>query len=294
MSEILILLTETLGDAPAIALAGLAVGLIFGVAAQKSRFCLRASVVEFSRGRLGPRMAVWLLCFSTALLWTEGMAALGLLDLGRSRWLSQPGSISGAVLGGLIFGAGMVLARGCPGRLLVLGATGNLRAILSGLVFAVAAQISLYGLAAPSRSALAMLEVTDGPNPQVIAMAGLPEGASVGLGIAFVLGALWLARRNRVSATLLVFGSGVGFAAAAGWLLTYRLSTIAFEPVPVESLTFSGPSADMLMFTLLPGRPIDFDIGLVPGVFLGAFLAARRGASWPGRAGRARSRCTAI
>ena len=284
MDDILIWLTETLGDAPTIALAGLGVGVIFGVAAQKSRFCLRASVVEFARGQLGPRMAVWLLCFSTALLWTEAMVALGLLDLGPSRWLSQPGSISGAVLGGLIFGTGMVLARGCPGRLLVLGATGNLRAILSGLVFAVAAQVSLYGLAAPVRSSLAMLEVTDGANPQVIAMAGLPEIASIWVGIAFTLGALWLARRNRVSARLLVFGSGVGFAAAAGWLVTYRLSGIAFDPVPVESLTFSGPSADSLMFVLLPDRAIDFDIGLVPGVFLGAFLAAAQGRelAWQG------------
>jgi len=284
MSEILIRLTERLGDAPAVALAGLAVGILFGVAAQKSRFCLRASVVEFARGRLGPRMAVWLLCFSTALLWTEGMAALGVIRLSESRWLAQPGSISGAVLGGLIFGAGMVLARGCPGRLLVLGATGNLRAILSGLVFAVAAQVSMSGIAAPLRSALAALGLTPGPNPQILAMAGLPQGSAVALGAGFALLALWLARRNRVSARLLIFGSGVGFAAAAGWLLTFQLGTVAFDPVPVESLTFSGPSADMLMFVLLPGRALDFDIGLVPGVFLGAFLAALHGRelAWQG------------
>ena len=284
MDSTLVWLAETLGDSTAVALAGLAVGLIFGVAAQKSGFCLRASVVEFARGRLGPRMAVWLLCFSTALLWTEGMAALGLVDLAPSRWLSQPGSISGAVMGGLIFGAGMVLARGCPGRLLVLSATGNLRAILSGLVFAVAAQVSLHGLAAPARNALAGLRVTEGENPQILALAGLPGGSAVVLGLAFTAGALWLAQRNQVSARLLVFGSGVGFAAAAGWLVTYRLAGIAFEPVPVESLTFSGPSADMLMFVLMPDRALDFDIGLVPGVFLGAFLAALHGRelAWQG------------
>jgi len=42
----------------------------------------------------------------------------------------------------------------------------------------------------------------------------------------------------------------------------------------VESLTFSGPSADMLMFFLLPDAGLDFDIGMVPGVAAGAFLAA--------------------
>lgn len=283
-SALLTALLDRFGDAGTVTIAGLVVGLIFGVSAQKSRFCLRASVVEFARGRLGPRLAVWLLCFSTALLWTEGLAAAGLLDLAESRWLAQPGSISGAIIGGLIFGAGMVLSRGCPGRLLVLSATGNLRAILSGLVFAVTAQISLSGLGAGLRTRLAALSTTEGPNPQVMSLAGLPDGSTIALAVAFTGAALWLAARNRVSARLLVFGSGVGFAAAAGWLLTYRLSGLTFDPTPVESLTFSGPSAEMLMFTLLPEVEIDFDIGLVPGVFLGAFLAALHGRelAWQG------------
>ncbi|MDJ0930482.1 YeeE/YedE thiosulfate transporter family protein [Breoghania sp.] len=49
----------------------------------------------------------------------------------------------------------MVLARGCASRLLVLSATGNLRALLSGLVFAVVAQASLRGILRPTREWLA-------------------------------------------------------------------------------------------------------------------------------------------
>ncbi|WP_285669741.1 YeeE/YedE family protein [Paralimibaculum aggregatum] len=287
VAEILEGLLETLGEAETVALAGLAVGLVFGVAAQRSRFCLRASVVEFARGRLGPRMAVWLLCFATALLWTQALIFAGEIDLAESRWLGQPGSVSGAVLGGLVFGAGMVLARGCPGRLLVLAATGNLRAILSGLVFAVAAQMSLHGLLAGPRGRLAAEIVTPGPNPDLAAAAGLPGWAGIALGAGFTLAALWLAWRNRVSARLLVFGSGVGFAAAAGWWITHALAGLTFAPTPVESLTFSGPSADMLIYVLTPAPALDFDIGLVPGVFLGAFLAALAAGEleWQGWAG---------
>ena len=46
--------------------------------------------------------------------------------------MAVPGSWSGAILGGLLFGVGMVLARGCSGRLLVLAATGNLRSVVAG------------------------------------------------------------------------------------------------------------------------------------------------------------------
>jgi len=142
----------------------------------------------------------------------------------------------------------------------------------------------------------AQLSVTPGPNPEITQLAGLPSGTGLALGVAAALGALWLARRERVPARLLVFGSGVGFAAAAGWWATSRLSRLAFEPVPVESLTFSGPSADSLMFVLLPERVLDFDIGLVPGVFLGAFLAAllARELAWQGWDGAAAMRRSVI
>ncbi len=42
----------------------------------------------------------------------------------------------------------------------------------------------------------------------------------------------------------------------------------------IESVTFTGPSASTLMFFLAPERILEFDVGLVAGVFAGAFLAA--------------------
>jgi uncharacterized membrane protein YedE/YeeE len=65
-----------------------------------------------------------------------------------------------------------------------------------------------------------------------------------------------------------------------GWLLTSTLAMQSFEPVGVESITFSGPSADVLMYTLVPAEALDFDIGLVPGVFIGAAAAALWAREW--------------
>lgn len=266
---------EATGDLGFIVLAGAVVGMVFGASAEQSKFCLRAAAVEIARGTTGPRFAVWLLTFSTALLWTQGMHLAGVIDLGQSRWLASPGTISGAVLGGLIFGVGMVLARGCPGRLLVLGATGNLRAILSGLVFAVVAQMSLYGVLSPVRAQLSGAWITQGPNPEGLHLLGLPPAAGLAIALAFAVGALVISFRNRVAIRTLVFGCGVGFAAALGWFLTYTAGTLSFDPVAMGSLTFSGPSAKTLMFLLSQETTVvDFGIGLVPGVFLAAFASA--------------------
>jgi uncharacterized membrane protein YedE/YeeE len=268
-------LLELFDEASLAALFGLATGVTFGVAAQRSSFCLRAATVEFARGQFGPRMAVWLLTFSTALVWVQGAQMLDLFRADDARMMAVTGSWSGAVIGGLMFGAGMVLARGCSGRLLVLAATGNLRSLIAGLIFAVVAQMSLHGWLAPLRSSLAGLWVTpDGRNVDLLALLSLPPWSGLVLGLAVAVLALVLARRNRIGARVLVFASGVGFAVALGWVLTFSLAQVAFDPVTITSATFSGPSANTLMFFLVPDPVLEFDIGLVPGVFVGAFLAA--------------------
>ncbi|ABV92839.1 protein of unknown function DUF395 YeeE/YedE [Dinoroseobacter shibae DFL 12 = DSM 16493] len=268
-------LVDGIGEAPTAALFGLITGMVLGFAAQRSSFCLRAACVEFARGQFGRRMAVWLLCFSTALVWVQGATLLGLMRVEDARMMAVTGSWSGAILGGLMFGVGMVLARGCSGRLLVLAATGNLRSVVSGLIFAVVAIMALQGVLAPLRDWLAALWMTEGGrNVNLLNALGLPRGSGLVLGLVLAVLALEIARRNRIGTRVLVMASGVGFAVALGWVLTFALSAVAFDPVQIESVTFTGPSANTLMFFLIPNPVLEFDIGLVPGVFLGAFLGA--------------------
>jgi uncharacterized membrane protein YedE/YeeE len=271
-------LLDRFDEAWVAALFGLITGAVFGVAAQRSSFCLRAATVEFARGQLGTRVSVWFLTFSTAVMWVQGAQMLGLFRAEDARVMAIAGSWSGAIIGGLLFGAGMVLARGCSGRLLVLAATGNLRSVISGLIFAVVAQMALHGWLSPLRQWLAGLWVTPGGrNVDLLAAAGLPGWAGFAIGALFAVLALVLSVRNHIGARTLVFASGVGFAVALGWVLTFTLAQQAFEPVSISSATFSGPSASTLMFFLTENPVLDFEIGLVPGVFLGAFLAAAWG-----------------
>lgn len=273
--ESFIAFVEWIGEDRAGALFGLLTGMVFGIAAQRSSFCLRAATVEFARGILGGKVGVWLLTFSTAMVWVQGAQWLGLFDARDARMMGVAGSWSGAVIGGLMFGVGMVLARGCSGRLLVLAATGNLRSVVSGLIFAVVAQMSLHGWLAPFRSWLAGLWTTpNGQNLNLLTLIGLPDEAGLVLGLILALVAIGVAVRAKMPVGTLVFASGVGFAVAMGWVLTWTLAEIAWEPVNVTSATFTGPSADTLMFFLEPSPVLNFDIGLVPGVFLGAFLSA--------------------
>ncbi len=268
-------LLEWIGEGPTAALFGLLTGAVFGIAAQRSRFCLRAATVEFARGRLGQSVAVWLLTFSTALVWVQGARMAGLFNPNEARMMAVAGSWSGAIIGGLIFGVGMVLTRGCSGRLLVLASTGNLRSIMSGLIFAVVAQMSLAGWLAPARNWLAALWTTPGGhNIDLMSWLHFPDWSGLALGAVLAVFAIVIARKNMMTPGRLVFASGVGFAVALGWVLTYHLAQISFDPVSVMSASFTGPSANTLMFFLGHDTILHFDIGLIPGVVLGAFASS--------------------
>ena len=202
-------LVERIGEEPTAALIGLVTGAVFGVSAQRSRFCLRAATVSFARGMWDDKLAVWLLTFSTALVWVQAATLLGLFRPEEARMMSVLGSYSGAILGGLTFGVGMVLARGCSGRLLVLAATGNLGSVVSGLIFAVVAQMSLHGYLAPIRDWLAGLWVTPGGrNINLLDAFSLPEWSGLALGLIAAVVALVVARKNRIGAALRVRSGG--------------------------------------------------------------------------------------
>lgn len=270
---------ERWGEAPVLAAGGMFIGLAFGFFAQRSRFCLRSAVTEFWRGQPGEKLAVWLLTFSAAVVAVQALVALHGADLGTARQLASRGSISGALVGGLLFGAGMIMTRGCASRLLVLSATGNLRALLSGLVFAVTAQAALGGALAPLRETISSWWTVEGGAPRdLLAITGAGPWGGLAFGALWLAAALWYALRSRRSLWKWLGGLGAGLAVAAGWAFTARVSSLSFEVVAVQGLTFSGPSAEWLMRVLAAPAPrIGFDTGLLPGVFLGAFAGGLAG-----------------
>ncbi|PTD95806.1 lipocalin [Pseudothauera lacus] len=269
-------LIEALGEDRVLALGGLAIGALFGFLAQRSRFCLRAAVVEVARGSFGAKLAVWLFAFSAALITTQLLVLEGAFSTVAVRQLASQGSLSGALIGGLLFGCGMVLARGCSSRLLVLAANGNLRALLSGLVFAVTAQASLHGALSPLREWLAALwTIPGGSSRDLLALGTFGNSGGVLFGLLWFGAGAWFAARHRVGPWGWAGGIGCGVMVALAWWFTGRMAALTFEPTAVQSLSFTGPSADMLMRVLSPpGQALNFDLGMVPGVFLGSFLAA--------------------
>ncbi len=262
-------LIEHLGETGTLALAGALLGLLFGAAAQRSRLCLRAAVADAGG------LAVWLVVWATALVATQGLVLAGGLDTGAARSLAARGSLSGAVAGGALFGLGMVLARGCASRLMVRAAQGESRAWLSALVFAAVAAASLSGPLAPLRLAVAEGWTVEGGSARdLLAVLGLGHAGGALVGAALLAAGIACLRRQRVAPSRGAAAAVAGLAVALGWLATWQVARRAFDVQPVQSLSITGPASELAMALAAPPAPWSFNLALLPGMLLGAFLAA--------------------
>lgn len=252
-----------------VALAALGIGAAFGALARWSGFCLRGAVEDALTTDDAPRLRSFLAAIVAGLVVTQALVLLGRLDLSKAIVLSGSLFWGGALLGGAMFGVGMVLTGGCGTRLLVLAAGGNLRSVVSFVVFAFVAYATIRGLLAPARSLLSSVSSVKLAQPVLPLVAG---GVVVVVALAFVV-------RRKVPAKHLIAGVLIGLLVPLGYLATGVLGADEFEPAQVESLNMTRAGGDALMYLLIwTGAKLNFGIAFTGGILLGAFaVAASRG-----------------
>ena len=244
------------------------VGILFGLLGQVTKFCFRRSLIGDDR-RLAA--GVWLMALAFAVLGTQIAVAFELISFADHRFMISDLPIAAIAFGGLLFGAGMVLTRGCVSRLTILAGSGNLRAALVIVVFAIVAHATLKGVLAPLRVALGSLTVDVG---NAISLANLPGGALVWSGL-IVLGALAIALRSGNGVGALVMGAAIGLLVPLAWVGTGFILFDEFDPIAMESLSFTSPAAEGLFWVVASSSiPAGFGVGLFGGVLVGALIAS--------------------
>lgn len=283
----------------AVLLGAFLLGLLLGAVTQGTRFCTMGALADrFTYGG-SARLMMWLLAVAVAATGTLLLIELAWLDATptnawspRLLWLSN-------LVGGLIFGVGMVLASGCPQRNLVKAGAGNLKAWVTLLFTAVAAQMTLRGLFSEVRviyldaagitlaypqdmgSLLAHFMGLDAVNLRRYILAAV-----------LALSALLLYRHHRsMQAQHWLGGAAVGLLVVAAWALTGHVGYIPEHPQTLEStwagtyshrpeaLTFAAPLAHSVdLLTLWSDRNNVASYGVL--LCLGTLLGSTAWAVW--------------
>ncbi len=269
------------------AIGGLLIGIVVGATIQLTNFCTMGGISDYVLMGDGNRLRAWVLATATAIIGTQLLAWLGLIDLSKSIYLTPNFGWLGAIVGGALFGFGMTKASGCGSRNVARIGSGNLKAVVVVLVMGVVGYMTLRGLLGPLRLQLETTNVhldAKGMDSQLIGtiLAGMtgtaPAAMRTLVAIALPLGLLaWCVKDAdfRSSPRNIIAGIVIGLCIVAGWVVTGILGADEFSPVPPASLTFVAPSAEALQYLMTwTGASINFGIAVVGGVILGAFLAA--------------------
>jgi uncharacterized membrane protein YedE/YeeE len=249
---------------------GAGLGLAFGILAQRTRFCLRRGIAG-DPGERREALGVWAMALAIAVAGSGVLMSTGLVDLSGHRFFAARLPVVAILVGGLMFGAGMVLTRGCASRLTVLAGTGNLRALTALIVFAAVAHAALKGVLSPVRTALGAVAIDLG---SATSLAALPGGTPLWASLAVVaLGVFALRSGARLGS--LAGGAAIGALAPLGWLATGWLLKDEFDPIPLESIALTSAGADTLFWWVASSAiPPTFGVGFLAGVLSGSFLAA--------------------
>ncbi|MBN1668741.1 MAG: YeeE/YedE family protein [Anaerolineales bacterium] len=264
-------------------LSGLLVGLLFGFALQRGRFCMNSAIrdtvlLQDNTLLKSVGIAVLVQMFGFAI-----MAAANIITISPKPlfWGAQ-------LIGGFVFGIGMVLAGGCASGVTYRVGEGMLGAVSAVIGLSIGATLTAMGFLKPIMTALqenTKVTMADGSAPTLANILGL-EYVLVALILAVAAGVVWylMARRSH---EVIETGSGslgkrifkkgwswlpTGIAIGLIGMLAFYSSAQAGTNYPLR-ITSGWVT---LVKLVLPGvdATINWDAYLILGIIFGALIAS--------------------
>ncbi len=275
------------------------VSLAFGAFAQAGQFCPVGGLRETLNKQGAHRLWAYLAAIAIALIGVNILEFLELVDLNGTKppYRAEEFAYGRYILGGFIFGFGMVLSAGCGMRNLIRVGQGSFKALLIVVIMALTA----YAMAKTSLYAEVFMPIV-APFSLNFSAAGSQDlgGLLVGnseslqtirLVIALVIGLsiLYFAFRNKTfrQPRYLLSAVVIGLAVTAGFYITGAamgqslIEEAAFMDAPpfglgTQSFSFAAPMADTV-YALINSEGlavVTFGVVAVLGLPIGALLAS--------------------
>ena len=287
--------------------AAFAVAFVFGVITQKTHFCTMGAISDVVNMGDWTRARQWAMAVGVAMVLFFAMASAGLIDPLQTFYTSSRVIWLSALVGGALFGLGMVLGSGCGSKTLVRIGSGNLKSLVVFVVMGLAAFATLRGITGVLRTQTVDTVTFEMDTSSSVALWLSSQwgwsltGAFVialVVGLALVLWAL-LSADFRSHHNNWLGGLGVGLAVAALWWVTGHMAFVEEHPQTlesvyvttnsglIESFTFIAPVSyviDWLIFYSDASKVLTLGVVSVAGVIAGAFVysVATRTFHWEG------------
>ncbi|HEX4842441.1 MAG TPA: YeeE/YedE family protein [Limnobacter sp.] len=286
MEEINVINTQT-----TVLWATFVVGLLFGAVSHRTHFCTMGAVADVFNFGDWNRARMWLVAIAVATLGLQGLHIAGMANIHDTIFLASQWSWLSGMLGGVLFGFGMVLASGCGSKTLIRLGGGNLKALVVFVVMGLTAYMALKGIVGVFRAGYLdplRLQFEQPPHiPSMISAAtghpGLTHMLAIGIPLIILIAAL--SKRSAWTREVVIGGLGVGATIVAAWWVIFQLAFVPEHPDTLEAaylgtyanraegFSFVAPYAytlEWLMFYSDQSRVLTVGVVACFGVILGA------------------------
>jgi hypothetical protein len=281
--------------------------VLAGGVLHRSHFCTMGALSDIFLMGNRTRLRQWVLAVAVAILGFGAMVGLGLISPQNTIYANTSLSFVSLGLGGLLFGAGMVLASGCISKTLTRLGAGNLKSLVVLLVVGVSALATLRGLPAVWRvreldpisfplhhGAFVSQWVMDWTGLSLATAAGV---SACGAGAALLF---WVFKDAPFRSLRDAWpGLALGSFVVAAWWVSGVLGFVPEHPETLDAVFLTTASARMEAVSMTAPVALWWDawmyfsdgskrltLGMVwvPGLIFGSFLSARHEGSfrWEG------------
>ena len=274
-----------------------ALTFVFGAILQRTHFCTMGAVSDVVNIGDWNRLRMWALAIGVAMIGTGCLSWLGLIDTSKTIYTASKLLWLSSLVGGLLFGFGMVLGSGCGSKTLVRIGGGNLKSVVVFVFLGLAAYMTLKGVFGVVRVAtvdsVAVALPTSQDLPSVLGHAFSADARVLRLVLALVIGgalSLWaLLGRDFRTGDNLLGGIGVGLIIVGMWYVSGHLGYVQEDPNTLqeafvatnsgrmEALSFVAPvsyTLEWLMFFSDTSKVLTVGIVSVLGVIAGSAAVA--------------------
>lgn len=249
---------------------GLLVGLFFGYVLQRGRLCFNSAIrdIKFSQDNFMMKGIAFALGLS-AIFFTL-MANLNLIDLSPAPFMPW-----GNIIGGLLFGVGMVVAGGCASGVTYRVGEGMTTAWLAAIFFGLSAAAARFSFLRP------LVDLLRGPVYWTEGDGVFYALGRVGPTIANTLGGNpWIPAVIFCALMLgYVFGTKTTERPYSPWnwkiigIMTAIVAAVAYFTRQTQGLSITGPWVSLYRY-IVAGRFIGWGGMLIVGIIIGALISA--------------------
>lgn len=270
---------------------------VLGWISQRTHFCTMGAIADVINMQDWTRARQWLLAIGVAMIGFAALSSLGWIDPSKTLYASPKWYWLSTLVGGLMFGYGMVIASGCGNKTLVRIGAGNLKSLVVFVVMGISAFATLKGITAVLRVSTVdavAIDMNSGAHlgTWVSALSGLPAEQAFPL-TGFVVGGvllLWVLRHADFwTFDNLLASVGVGALVTAVWWVSGHLGFVPEHPetleavyvgtasTRIEAFSFVAPiahSLDWLMFFSDKTKVLTAGVMAVVGVISGSAVSS--------------------